>query len=115
MQIRLNLVIALAAAQLAFLSGIDALEPKVGLLYCLNFLTFSPCLLLFLLFFSFVVVVVALFKKKSLITPLENHKKRQPSNELIRVQKVLVQLALHEGRSESRSQSEAKIVRQFID
>ena len=63
MQIRLNLVIALAAAQLAFLSGIDALEPKVGLLYCLNFLTFSPCLLLFLLFFfSFVVVVVALFK-----------------------------------------------------
>ena len=28
-QIRLNLVVALAAAQLAFLSGIDALEPKV--------------------------------------------------------------------------------------
>ena len=29
MQIRLNLVVALAAAQIAFLSGIDALEPKV--------------------------------------------------------------------------------------
>ena len=29
MQIRLNLVIALDAAQIAFLSGIDALEPKV--------------------------------------------------------------------------------------
>jgi len=28
-QIRLNLVVALAAAQLAFLSGIDAFEPKV--------------------------------------------------------------------------------------
>ena len=28
-QIRLNLVVALAAAQLAYLSGIDALEPKV--------------------------------------------------------------------------------------
>ena len=28
-QIRLNLVVALAAAQIAFLSGIDALEPKV--------------------------------------------------------------------------------------
>ena len=28
-QIRLNLVIALAAAQIAFLSGIDASEPKV--------------------------------------------------------------------------------------
>ena len=28
-QIRLNLLVALAAAQLAFLSGIDALEPKV--------------------------------------------------------------------------------------
>ena len=28
-KIRLNLVVALAAAQLAFLSGIDALEPKV--------------------------------------------------------------------------------------
>ena len=28
-QIRLNLVVALAAAQLPFLSGIDALEPKV--------------------------------------------------------------------------------------
>ena len=28
-QIRLNLVVALAAAQLAFLSGIYALEPKV--------------------------------------------------------------------------------------
>ena len=30
-QIRLNLVGALAAAQIAFLSGIDALEPKVSL------------------------------------------------------------------------------------
>ena len=29
MQIRLNLVVALAAAQIAFLSGINALEPKV--------------------------------------------------------------------------------------
>ena len=29
MQIRLNVVVALAAAQLAYLSGIDALEPKV--------------------------------------------------------------------------------------
>ena len=29
MQIRLNVVVALAAAQLAFLSGIDALEPMV--------------------------------------------------------------------------------------
>ena len=28
-QIRLNLVVALAAAQTAFLSGINALEPKV--------------------------------------------------------------------------------------
>ena len=28
-QIRLNLVVALAAAQIAFLSGIDALKPKV--------------------------------------------------------------------------------------
>ena len=28
-QIRLNLVVALAAAQIAFLSGINALEPKV--------------------------------------------------------------------------------------
>ena len=30
-QIRLNLVVALAAAQFTFLSGIDALEPKVRL------------------------------------------------------------------------------------
>ena len=29
MQIRLNVLVALAAAQLAFLSGIDALEPMV--------------------------------------------------------------------------------------
>ena len=28
-QIRLNLVVALASAQIAFLSGIDAVEPKV--------------------------------------------------------------------------------------
>ena len=39
MQIRLNLVVALAAAQIAFLSGIDALEPKVRLHYSVNWIS----------------------------------------------------------------------------
>ena len=45
-QIRLNLVVALATAQLAFLSGIDALEPKgrVVLLECIV-IDIKKCLL----------------------------------------------------------------------
>ena len=64
MQIRLNLVVALAAAQLAFLSGINALEPKVRLLDCL-FRHKQVFFSLFVVFFCFVLfsfdVVVVLF------------------------------------------------------
>ena len=42
------------------------------------------------------------------------NKKNRPSNEPIRVQKELVQPALHAGKSENKSQFGAKIVRLLI-
>ena len=78
LQIRLNLVVALAAAQLGFLSGIDALEPKVWLLDCLFWhkqVFFSLFVVFFLFCFVFLWCCCCSFLKIYLNTPLENDNK----------------------------------------
>ena len=66
MQIRLNLVVALAAAQLAFLSGINALEPKVRLLDCLfrHKQVFFSLFVVFFVSFCFPLMLLLFFFKQ---------------------------------------------------
>ena len=95
-QICLNLVVALASAELAFLSGIDAFEPKVRRqLVIIEYLPFD-------IQKSFVCLFVSL--KKSIIISLANRKKPWPTNKPVTVKKEFLHSTLHVGTSESRSQ-----------